>query len=55
MGRPKKIDTRSIGYRLRMNKEEAYMLESICKKNGISKAEALRKSIKILYHMTKNK
>lgn len=54
MGRPKKIDTRSNGYFLRMNKEERYKLESICKKEGMSKAEVLRKGIEILNYMSKN-
>ena len=52
-GRPSKIDSRCEQHRLRMNKEEKFWLDNICKNEGISKASALRILIKIGYEMSK--
>lgn len=54
MGRHRKIDSRTTGYRLRMNKEEVYMLETISKNEGISKAEVFRKALRLTYDLSKN-
>ena len=48
-GRPKKIDSRTEQYRLRMNKEESFWLNQLCKNEGLSKADALRTLIKMGY------
>ena len=53
-GRPKKIDSRTEQYRLRMNKEENFWLNQLCKNEGLSKADALRTLIKMGYDMSKN-
>lgn len=53
-GRPKKIDSKTDGYRLRMSKEERYLLEKICQNEGLSKADVFRALIKIGYDMSKN-
>lgn len=53
-GRPKKIDSRTEQYRLRMNKEESFWLNQLCKNEGLSKVDALRTLIKMGYDMSKN-
>ena len=53
-GRPKKIDSRTEQYRLRMNKEEIFWLNQLCKNEGLTKADALRTLIKMGYDMSKN-
>ena len=53
-GRPKKIDSKTDGYRLRMSKEDRYLLEKICENEGLSKADVFRALIKIGYDMSKN-
>ena len=53
-GRPPKLDSRNEQYRLRMNKEEKFWLEQLCKREGLNKADALRALIKMGYDMSKN-
>ncbi len=53
-GRPKQFNSRTEQYRLRMNKEEAFWLDQLCKKEGLSKAAALRTLVKMGYDMSKN-
>lgn len=54
-GRPKKNNSRTLGYRLRMDDEEATMLSFLSGKLSLSKAEVLRKGLKILYNLEKYK
>lgn len=53
-GRPPKFNARTEQYRLRMNKEESFWLDQLCKREGLSKATALRKLVKMGYDMSKN-
>lgn len=53
-GRPEKLDSRKEQYRLRMNKEEAFWLDQLCKREGLNKANVLRLLIKMGYNMSKN-
>lgn len=53
-GRPKKNDSGTEQYRLRMNKEEIFWLNQLCKNEGLTKADALRTLIKMGYDMSKN-
>lgn len=53
-GRPPKLDSRNEQYRLRMNKEEVFWLEQLCKRERLNKADALRTLIKMGYDMSKN-
>ena len=53
-GRPKKINSRTEQYRLRMNKEKNFWMNQLCKNEGLSKADALRTLIKMGYDMSKN-
>lgn len=52
-GRPKKNNSRTLGYRLRMDDEEAAMLDYLSEKLRLSKADVIRKGLKILYNLEK--
>lgn len=54
-GRPKKEDSRSNIYRVRLNKFENEMMLSEVEKTGDSYSEILRKSLRYYYAMMKNK
>lgn len=54
MGRHKKFNSRSESYLFRMTSEEKYILEKLCEREGISKAEAFRKGLQTLYYLSKN-
>lgn len=54
MGRLKKINSKCEQYRLRLSQEEKYILEKLAQKEGISKAEVLRKGLKIFNYLSKN-
>lgn len=53
-GRPRKFNSRSEQYRLRLSLEERYILDELSKREGISKADALRKGLKIFNYLSKN-
>ena len=53
-GRPKKFNSRSENYRLRLTKEEMYILDTICKKEHMTKAEILREGLRIVNNLSKN-
>lgn len=52
-GRPKKENARKIGYLLRINDEEKAMLDYLSGKLRQSKADVIRKGLKILYNLEK--
>lgn len=54
MGRHKKFNSRSESYLFRMTSEEKYILEKLCEREGISKAEVFRKGLQTLYYLSKN-
>ena len=54
MGRQKKFNSRCEQYRLRLSQEEKYILEKLAQKEGISRAEVLRKGLKIFNYLSKN-
>lgn len=47
MGRPKGFNGKCEQYRLRLSQEENYILKKLAEKEGLSKAEVLRKGLKI--------
>ena len=54
MGRPKGFNGRSESYLFRMTLEEKYILEKLCEREGISKAEVFRKGLQTLDYLSKN-
>lgn len=54
MGRPKGFNSKCEQYRLRLSQEEKYILEKLAQKEGMSKAEVLRKGLKIFNYLSKN-
>ena len=54
MGRPKGLNSRCEQYRLRLSQEEKYILEKLAQKEDMSKAEVLRKGLKIFNYLSKN-
>ena len=46
MGRPKGFNGKCEQYRLRLSQEENYILKKLAEKEGLSKAEVLRKGLK---------
>lgn len=54
MGRPKGFNSRCESYLFRMTSEEKYILEKLCEREGLSKAEALRKGLRTLNYLSKN-
>ena len=52
--RPRKEDGRRHVKTLRLNDEERYFLSYICRKEGISEADALRRAMTFLYKLDKN-
>lgn len=54
MGRPKGFNGKCEQYRLRLSQEENYILKKLAEKEGLSKAEVLRKGLKIFNYLSKN-
>ena len=54
MGRPKGFNGKCEQYRLRLSQEENYILKKLAEKEGLSKAEVLRKGVKIFNYLSKN-
>ena len=54
-GRPRKDDSRTNIYKVRLNQFENEMMLSEVEKTGDSYSEILRKSLRFYYAMTKNK
>lgn len=54
MGRPKGFNGKCEQYRLRLSQEENYILKKLAEKEGLSKAEVLRKGLKIFNYYEKN-
>lgn len=52
-GRPLKDGSKHGRYGLRMNDEEAEMLNFMAKKKGLSKAEIIRNSLRTYYNLVK--
>lgn len=48
-GRPKKIDSKSSGYRLRLDDECTEMLAVLSYESNKTKADILREALKLLY------
>ena len=54
MGRHKKFNSKCEQYRLRLSQEEKYILEKLCEREEISKAEVFRKGLQTLDYLSKN-
>ena len=52
MGRPKGFNGKCEQYRLRLSQEENYILKKLAEKEGLSKAEVLRKGLKIFNYLS---
>ena len=52
-GRPAKNEAKKNQYRIRMTDEDASALEYLSEKLGLSKADVIRKGLKILLNLSK--
>lgn len=52
-GRPKKEETKSKEYKMRIGLEEEEMLEFLMYKEGAPKSEVIRKALKMYYNFKK--
>jgi hypothetical protein len=52
-GRPVYGKAKDDQYRLRIDSEERAMLEFLAEKDGISKSEAIRRSLRMYYNLKK--
>lgn len=45
MGRPKAVNPKSVGLSVRLDADTAEAMEGYCRRNGVSKGEAIRRGI----------
>ncbi len=54
-GRPKKENSKSYRYGLRLTEDEIRMLEEVCESTGESKSDIIRRGLTMIYNLNKYK